>query len=50
MSCLKGLLVRRESLSLTLAACWQGYFKGPLGRSGLGPLSVGFIFDKTLDV
>jgi len=28
----------------------KGYFKGPLGRSGLGPLSVGFIFDKTLDV
>ena len=28
----------------------QGYFKGPLGRRGVGPLSVGLIFDKAFDL
>lgn len=28
----------------------KGYFKGPLGRNGIGPLSVGIIFDKAVDV
>ncbi len=28
----------------------QGYAKGPLGPNGFGPLSVGLIFDKVLDL
>lgn len=28
----------------------KGYLKGPVGRNGLGPLSVGLIFDKALDL
>jgi hypothetical protein len=28
----------------------KGYFKGPLGRRGVGPLSVGLIFDKAFDL
>lgn len=28
----------------------KGYFKGPLGPNGFGPLSVGIIFDKVIDL
>lgn len=38
-----------DIFALTVPTILQGYVKGPIGRNGLGPLSVGLIFDKALD-
>ena len=35
---------------LTFLSVLQAYIKAPAGQNGFGPLSVGFIVDKTIDV
>lgn len=35
---------------LTIHSVLQAYIKAPAGQNGFGPLSVGFIVDKTIDV
>lgn len=46
-----GLFFSATSCNVLTCVCvLQAYIKAPAGQNGFGPLSVGFIMDKTIDV
>ena len=39
-----------EMVDLWFFCCAQTYVKGPLGQNGVGPISAGFILDKSIEL